>query len=64
MAKRHPQQTEISAKESLAPQGRPAYGRYPYSRPRIVHRELLEAMASDCSIPGGKADASCVLGYS
>ena len=35
-----------------------------YSRPRILYREPIEAMASDCAIPGGKSDASCVLGFS
>ncbi len=35
-----------------------------YARPRILYREPIEAMASDCAIPGGKSDASCVLGFS
>lgn len=59
MAYRHPQQLETSAEEPLA-----SRGRHPYKRPRITHRESLEAMASDCSIPGGKSDAVCVLGFS
>ena len=59
MAHRHPPQLETTVEEPLA-----SRGRHPYKAPRILHRELLEAMASDCSIPGGKADASCVLGFS
>ena len=36
----------------------------PYAQPRIVWREAIEAMAADCTIPGGKNDATCILGFS
>lgn len=36
----------------------------PYERPRIIHRESLEAMAADCSFTGGKGDPTCVVGFS
>lgn len=36
----------------------------PYQRPRIIHRESLEAMAADCSFAGGKGDPTCVVGFS
>ena len=36
----------------------------PYQRPRIIHRESLEAMAADCSFVGGKGDPTCVVGFS
>lgn len=35
-----------------------------YVPPRIVLRETIEAMAADCNIPGGKNDATCILGFS
>lgn len=35
-----------------------------YQRPRIIHRESLEAMAADCSFPGGKGDPTCTVGFS
>lgn len=39
--------------------------RKPYQRPRIIHRESLEAMAADCTLfPGGKSDPTCVVGFS
>ena len=36
----------------------------PYHRPKIIHRESLEAMAADCSFPGGKGDPTCAVGFS
>ncbi len=36
----------------------------PYKKPCILSREKLEAMASDCSVPGGKGDAPCVIASS
>lgn len=41
-----------------------AESRRQYCRPRILYREPIEAMASDCAIPGGKSDSSCILGFS
>ena len=38
--------------------------RRPYQAPCIVWREAIEAMAADCTIPGGKNDATCILGFS
>ena len=39
--------------------------RRPYETPRILWREPLEAMASECtSVPGGKSDALCVVAFS
>ena len=35
-----------------------------YQRPSIIHRESLEAMAADCSFPGGKGDPTCSVGFS
>ncbi|MEM8932950.1 MAG: hypothetical protein AAGE94_17325 [Acidobacteriota bacterium] len=37
----------------------------PYERPRILHRESLEAMAAECTgFPGGKSDPTCAVGFS
>ena len=38
--------------------------RRPYEGPRILHRETVEAMAADCSFPGGKSDPTCAVGFS
>jgi len=38
--------------------------RRPYAKPRIVYREPLEAVAADCSIPNGKSDPTCIVGFS
>jgi hypothetical protein len=35
-----------------------------YTKPRIVSREKLEAMASDCGVPTGKSMSTCTLGFS
>ncbi|MEM1204892.1 MAG: hypothetical protein AAGN66_16805 [Acidobacteriota bacterium] len=35
-----------------------------YVRPLIVHREPVESVAADCSIPGGKGDPTCGVGFS
>ena len=36
----------------------------PYKKPRVLSREKLEAMANDCSVPGGKGGAPCIIGFS
>ena len=54
-----------NASDGAHPEGsEPAFPRRPYQRPRILQRERLEAMASDCAIPNGKSDSSCILGFS
>ncbi|MEM1180851.1 MAG: hypothetical protein AAGM22_21075 [Acidobacteriota bacterium] len=35
-----------------------------YQPPAIVERLQLEAMAAECSSPGGKSDPTCVFGFS
>ncbi|MEM8993585.1 MAG: hypothetical protein AAGF23_02210 [Acidobacteriota bacterium] len=35
-----------------------------YRAPAIVCRQRIETMAADCTIPGGKNDATCILGFS
>ncbi len=37
----------------------------PYKKPRILSREKLEAMASDCNpMTGGKGDTTCIRAMS
>lgn len=38
--------------------------RRPYSKPRVLLLEPLEAVAADCSVPGGKGDPTCIVGFS
>ncbi|MEM1177711.1 MAG: hypothetical protein AAGM22_05170 [Acidobacteriota bacterium] len=41
------------------------YGtRAAYATPAIICRQRIETMAADCTIPGGKNDATCILGFS
>jgi hypothetical protein len=44
--------------------GGPADGRRPYHAPRIIERQALESVAADCSLPGGKNDPTCIVGFS
>ncbi|MEM9557747.1 MAG: hypothetical protein AAGC60_26040 [Acidobacteriota bacterium] len=44
--------------------GRASSGRRPWRRPRILERQEVEALAADCTIPGGKSDATCLFGFS
>lgn len=39
-------------------------GRRAWVKPRVILRETLEAVAADCSIPGGKSDPTCTVGFS
>lgn len=39
-------------------------GRRPYTPPRIVERQSIESIAADCSLPGGKNDPTCIIGFS
>ena len=53
------------AKSSKESPTQPAFAdRRSYQRPQIIHRESLEAMAADCSFPGGKGDPTCTVGFS
>ena len=38
--------------------------RRPYASPRVLYTETLEAVAADCSVPGGKGDPTCLIGFS
>ena len=39
--------------------------RRPYERPRILWRQALEAMATECdTVPGGKGDVTCTIAFS
>lgn len=38
--------------------------RRPYAPPRIVERQSIETVAADCSLPGGKNDPTCIIGFS
>ncbi len=42
----------------------PPRGRRPYSKPKVLLLEPLEAVAADCSVPGGKGDPTCIVGFS
>jgi hypothetical protein len=44
------------------PASRPA--RRPYLGPRILERQPIEAVAAVCSVPGGKNDPTCLIGFS
>lgn len=44
--------------------GTPSPARRRWRKPQIVYRETLEAVAADCSVPGGKQDPSCMIGFS
>jgi len=35
-----------------------------YRKPQVLYSETLEAVAADCSIPGGKGDPTCIVGFS
>ncbi|MEO1084388.1 MAG: hypothetical protein AAFY88_09105 [Acidobacteriota bacterium] len=35
-----------------------------YQPPAIIERSQLEAMAAECSAPGGKSDPTCMFGFS
>ncbi|MEM6796730.1 MAG: hypothetical protein AAF725_22345 [Acidobacteriota bacterium] len=35
-----------------------------YARPAIIERQRVEAMAAECSFPGGKSDPTCAVGFS
>jgi hypothetical protein len=38
--------------------------RRPYQRPRILERQPIEAVAAVCTVPGGKNDPTCLVGFS
>lgn len=38
--------------------------RRPYHAPRILERQPIEAVAAVCSVPGGKNDPTCLIGFS
>lgn len=42
----------------------PAAPRRPYHAPRILERQPIEAVAAVCSVPGGKNDPTCLVGFS
>lgn len=43
----------------------PGPARRPYERPRILWRQPLEAMATECdTVPGGKGDVTCTIAFS
>jgi hypothetical protein len=42
----------------------PGARRRPYQRPRILERQPIEAVAAVCSVPGGKNDPTCLVGFS
>ena len=49
------------------PEAKPATARAErrrYVRPTILHRQSIEAMAAECSFPGGKTDPTCAVGFS
>lgn len=43
-------------------EGAPA--RRPYRAPQILERQPIEAVAAVCSVPGGKNDPTCLVGFS
>lgn len=38
--------------------------RRPYLSPRILERQPIEAVAAVCTVPGGKNDPTCLVGFS
>lgn len=46
------------------PPAHDAAPRRPYQRPRILERQPIEAVAAVCSVPGGKNDPTCLVGFS
>ncbi len=38
--------------------------RRPYEAPRILERQAIEAVAAVCTVPGGKNDPTCLVGFS
>ena len=38
--------------------------RRPYRAPQILERQPIEAVAAVCSVPGGKNDPTCLVGFS
>lgn len=44
-------------------EGAPA-PRRPYRAPKILERQPIEAVAAVCSVPGGKNDPTCLVGFS
>ncbi len=38
--------------------------RRPYLAPRILERQPIEAVAAVCTVPGGKNDPTCLVGFS
>jgi hypothetical protein len=50
----------------LAPSDRQigAPTRRSYTKPRIIERQQIEAIAATCSVPGGKGDPTCIVGFS
>lgn len=38
--------------------------RRPYQAPRILERQAIEAVAAVCTVPGGKNDPTCLVGFS
>lgn len=58
----------VKDRESPPERARPGADRPPrrrrYQPPAILEREALEAMAAECSAPGGKTDPTCMFGFS
>jgi hypothetical protein len=46
------------------PHAQDAAPRRPYQRPRILERQPIEAVAAVCTVPGGKNDPTCLVGFS
>ena len=57
--------SKLSERRSDSPGQQPSSDALrPYEKPRILHRERLEAVAAECTLPGGKNDPTCVVGFS
>lgn len=55
---KHPRAADATSCEaSVAP-------RRPYQAPRILERQAIEAVAAVCTVPGGKNDPTCLVGFS
>lgn len=57
---RHGQTTASSYEDTPSP----VTTRRPYRAPRILERQPIEAVAAVCSVPGGKNDPTCLIGFS
>lgn len=55
---KHPRTADATSSEAAV------VPRRPYQAPRILERQAIEAVAAVCTVPGGKNDPTCLVGFS